>query len=68
MTKRLILKSFLLLLIANVVYLKVNNPNPDWLFEISTDMIIVFIALGMAEIIIRFFYSWFSSFFPILKK
>lgn len=56
------------MLLACIVYLKVNNPNPDWVFEISTDLAIVLIVLGAAEVAVAFFYAWVSSLFLHLEK
>jgi len=65
---RLILKSLLLLLLAFLAYLKVMLPNPDWVFEVSTDLAIVLILLGIAEIMVSFFYTWLTSLFLHLKN
>jgi hypothetical protein len=65
---KLILKSLLLLFLSILVYLKVKNPNPDLVFEITTDLTIVLIALGVAEFAMCFFYIWISSLFISRKK
>ncbi len=64
----LILKSLLLLLLAFLAYLKVTHPNPDWVFEILTDLAIVLIVLGTAEILVSFFYAWLLSLSLNLEK
>ncbi len=43
-----------------LVYLKVKNHHPDWMFEIVTDVAIVIILLGVGEIIFGFLLAWLS--------
>jgi hypothetical protein len=66
--QRLLIKLLLWLLVAALVNLKIKNPNPDEVFEISTDMVIVLILLGIAEMAVCFFFVWLTSFFPHLEK
>jgi hypothetical protein len=51
--QRIVQKSILLLTLSIVVYFKITNPHPDWMFEIVTDAVIVFISLGLGEIILH---------------
>lgn len=66
--QKLVLKSILFLLLVALVYIKFKNPNPSWVFEISTDLGIVAIFLGLGEILLRLLYLSLSNLYSSFQK
>jgi hypothetical protein len=58
---KIIQKSLLSVILAVVVYLKITNDHPDWMFDIASDTVIVLILLGIGEIIIGVTLHWVVS-------